>query len=479
MIWNHPPSVLLLQWLARGSLKQNLLQAIRLWVELRQFYGAEPARLPLPDEFTYADWRDAFFSSSHPKSDVKPTRHDRQCPCAKVTAAWLFGDDLRWTQQDWETALHNPESAAVIKLRSHQLERALKVHDAWDANFHTMLVETRLFAVTRRTLSHDLKTLVDIHWLRQVGQSYQRVSEFPVHPSSADPFEDESQLTATNLDFLTQPDLAAIAYNLAHTVNGQRRFFVHLEYVVPLEKIDRVDEWQHQLRELWQHPTVPPIQLAYRGAGHATATSVIVYPVCIYYYQRGPYLCAWGTVPDTASSGASTPIDWRNYRLDRIEALTVLSWDTAQIDPLLTSAHRAGTLPVPEDVQTAMEDAWGFDYYQSAEQLLLRFDREWDDRYIQGTIRHSTFRPITHTKAGQLIRRHLLGEARETMLQVWRSRSTDDAYYQAWYRHHDPNVHQRLRAWRPRVEVLLPWDLRQRMMAEATAEWQMYHENNN
>jgi CRISPR-associated protein (TIGR03985 family) len=49
-----------------------------------------------------------------------------------------------------------------------------------------------------------------------------------------------------------------------------------------------------------------------------------------------------------------------------------------------------------------------------------------------------------------------------------------DAYYTALYRQHDPNVHQRLRAWRPHVEVLLPWSLRQQFGAEAHQEAAFY-----
>jgi hypothetical protein len=53
-----PPHIPLLQWLARGSLKQNLLRAVRLWVWLPLLYGED--RLPLDDPFTFSQWRDAW-----------------------------------------------------------------------------------------------------------------------------------------------------------------------------------------------------------------------------------------------------------------------------------------------------------------------------------------------------------------------------------------------------------------------------------
>ena len=61
------PQPELLQWLARGSLKQNLLRAIRLWVWLHSLYGNKQHRLLLDEPFTFADWRNAFFSANHPR----------------------------------------------------------------------------------------------------------------------------------------------------------------------------------------------------------------------------------------------------------------------------------------------------------------------------------------------------------------------------------------------------------------------------
>jgi CRISPR-associated protein (TIGR03985 family) len=56
------------------------------------------------------------------------------------------------------------------------------------------------------------------------------------------------------------------------------------------------------------------------------------------------------------------------------------------------------------------------------------------------------------------------------------SRSPEDAYYTVRYRDGDTNVGQRLRSWRPKVEVLLPWDLREKMQAEMQAEIELYQD---
>lgn len=470
-LWQDPPTVPLFQWLARGSLKQNLLQAIRLWVWLHLLYGRD--RLLLPEPFTYADWRDAFFQANHVKSDAKPLVHDLQCPCAKTTAAWLFGGAVQMTQQDWEQELRQADQQRLFQAQVQRFEQSLEHHGALPPELKTWLA-TPLFGVTGRTLRNDLKALVEMHWLKQVDQSYYRVQEFPVCPVAANELGESLQgtLTSASLDWFTQPDLAAIVHNLSQKINDYQRFFVHLEYVVPTHKIDRVDDWQHQLCQIWHCDPVPPVQIAYRGAGQLRADAVVVYPVCLYYYQRGPYLCAYGETPQPETA----QLDWRNYRLDRIESFTPLDWNDGRVPEALRRMQVQNTLPTPEEVQTAMDEAWGFDHYQPAQLLLLRFDQEWDDRYIQGTIRHTTFRPIPYERVGRLIQRQLQGKPQEQLLQIWQSRSPSDAYYQAWYRQDDPNVRQRLRAWRPRVEILLPWSLRQRTAWEVQQERQLYQE---
>jgi CRISPR-associated protein (TIGR03985 family) len=462
MIWHDPPSVPLLQWLARGSLKQNLLQAIRLWVWLHLLYGKPGIQVQLPDPFSYADWRDAFFSPSHPKRDEKPDTHDPHCPCAGVTAEWLFGDRLHPTGYpaapggDWDQ-------------RSQDFIQALHDHDALPQNIEHLLFETRLFAVTGRTLRHDLQVLADINWLQPTGQAYQRVSEFPARPAlSPEHTAALSRLAASDLEFFTQPDLAAIADSLAQDLNGQRRFFVHVEYVVPPQFIDLVDEWQSQLREIWLQAPVPPVQLQYHDVKLQQVWSGSVYPVCLYYYRRGPYLCGFGQVPDRET------LNWRNYRLDRIQDITALSWDVPQLPKSLVQCYHQHRLPTPDDIHQWMMEAWGFDYYQPAQMLLLRFDQEWNERYIHNSFRHPTFQPVSYERAGELLATNLHGKEKTELLKVWRSRSPTDAYYQAQIRQGDPNVWQRIRAWRPNVEVLLPAVLRRQFAQEALQEARLY-----
>lgn len=462
--WQEPPTVPLLQWLARGPLKQNLLQSVRLWVTLHFLYGEAGDDLGLVEPFTYADWRDRFFSASHPTDEKKPNHDDASCPCNKVAAAWLFAPNLTWTQPQWQT--YRQDHSPTVETQIQALAEALQTHSQLPTNLESLL-QTQLFAMTRRTLYADLRTLVSMSWLTQKGQDFYRVTEWPTLPQTTQsPTPSETEFSV----FVTQPDLAAISDNLSGKIQGDRRFFVHVDYVVPRDRLDRVDDWQALLSQLWQRAPIPPVQLHYQRAGATESVAIVVYPVCIYYFRRGPYLCGYGQVPGKEPNA----LDWRNYRLDRLQQITPLSWQDEGVPLELQQRHHQQTLPHPDDIALRIDEAWGFDYYQPTQLLLLRFDAAWDARYIRHSSRHSTFKRVPYSHAQKLIQRHVTGEAQPQLLQVLTQRSDQDAYYTAVYRENDPNVHQRLRAWRPHGEVLLPWALRQQFADEVRQEWELY-----
>jgi CRISPR-associated protein (TIGR03985 family) len=435
--FSDPPTIELLQWLARGSLRQNLPRAIRFWVWLQFLYGEEST---LAEPFSFPEWREAFFTASHPTGEAIPPLHDRACRCGRSTVDWLFSTS-GISQTVWQ--------------------KALQQHAAQPDDLAEIL-RSRLFGVTRRSLYADLQILCKLGWVKRQGQQYRRVDTFPTRALAV-------KTSASSV--IVHPDLAAIAENLSQQINGHQRFFLHVEYVVPKAAIDQVDEWQSSLRHLWEQTPVPPIRLTYASAKLNQVLLGVVYPVCIYYAQRAPYLCAWG------QPQPSEPIGWRNYRLDRIQALEPIAWTAPQVPPCLYQAFHQRSLPTPDYIQAQLATAWGFDFYQPEALLVLRFDRAFSQGYIQGTVRHDTFEPVSYPQVKALIQRHTPDVTqRQTLLRVWQQRSPQDAYYQALYRVGDPNVLLRLRAWRPRMEVLLPWDLRQQMALEVEQEQRLYED---
>ncbi|MDF5715023.1 MAG: TIGR03985 family CRISPR-associated protein [Rhizonema sp. NSF051] len=450
------PQVELLQWLARGSLKQNLCRAIRLWVWLNTLYGESKYRLPLPEPFTFADWRDNFFTPTHTKGEEIPKLHDANCPCAKTTAEWLFDAKTGILETEWK--------------------RSLISHTAIDTSLLDELLQRRLFGLTRRSLQGDLEILAELGWLVYQKNKYYPVHQFPSHPTNIQPEPTAAKLGAYEWNFL-HPDLAAMsddkplrvyAQNHSQQIDGVQRFFLKLDYVIPSATIDQVDNWQYELKELWAKKIVPPIKLTYDSARVGNTVDCIVYPVCIYYVPQAVYLCAFGESPDRKT-------DWYNFRLDRIQRMTPLEWKHPLIPQLLRQGYQTCTLPSPDDIAVQLSQAWGFDFYLPKRLILLRFQRDYHDLYIKDTFRHETFESITYQQTQHLITQEVPQLIQQqSLLEILAHRSQQDAYYRLDYRHRDNNVIMRLRAWRPQCEVLLPWDLRQNMKSELQQEAQLY-----
>jgi CRISPR-associated protein (TIGR03985 family) len=443
-----PPSIELLQWLVRGSLKQNLLRSLRLWALIRFIYHINQADA-LEDRFTFAQWRSAFFSTTHPKGEEKPSLHDADCACAKTAKVWLFEAQDEISEPQWR--------------------QAFRQHYAMSEEELEALLQTPLFAMTRRSLQADLKVLTELGWLEQHTQVYVRVSHVPPCPAVQAVETAQSQFQSHSLNFLA-PDVATLAQTFSQQINETQRFFLHVDYILSQDVIDQVDDWQDMLCEIWKSDLVLPVQLQYASARMGKLVQCIVYPVCLYYAQRAIYLCAFGETPTRQG-------EWYNYRLDRIQDLSPLQWTTSHLPQALLYHYQKRSLPTPDYIETEMAKAWGFDFYLPAEPMLIRFNRDFHDRYIQGTFRHDTFQEITYRAAEGLIHRRSSDPTqRNALLQVLHSRSPHDAYYQVNYRVGDTNVGHRLRAWRPNGEVLFPWALRQAIAHEVKVEFQLYYQ---
>lgn len=434
LIFQAEPSVELLQWLARGSLKQNLLRSIRLWVWLKILYGEESRSLDLFSAFKFADWQKAFFT--HPPTDDIPPLHDVHCNCAKTVYDWLKN---------------------VLEVGERQWRNSLKQHDKLSDESIDIILETRLFAVTRRSLQDDLRILVELGWLKKTNTTYQKVDSFPEFPQKKD---DHSDFTALI------PELDITLQNFAEPIGGFNRFFLEVDYIISPIAQDRLEDCQIQLKELWQQSPTPPVELTYKSAKLEKVVKCIVYPICLYYSRRAIYLCAFGETPSQQGN-------FYNYRLDRIAQIVPLSWQDSHLPKQLLDCYPT-QLPDATLIQEEMGKVWGFDFYLPSQLMLLRFERDFHDKYISNTFRHETFKKISYQKAKNFIQNNLHLNHPEMLLQILADRSPDNAYYCVNYRDGDINVIHRLRSWRPHVEILLPEQLRQQFRQEIMAETQFY-----
>lgn len=481
-IFDVYPSVDLLQVLARGSLRQNLPKAVRLWVILRSIYGdeADPIRLPLDEKFTYSDWNKLFFITTEKEhKDYKiPTNHNALCPCAKTIRDWLFDATIGCHPQEWERLFLQLYPMSSLELNSLLSTGIINIQGGKN-NKQNPLPEGRLFGITSKTILNDFKSLVEMNWLqgeeKKSTNIYSRVKKFP-------DFNKQSEINVTEISEIKinnviQNPLADFFNDFGQEINGQQRFFLDIEYIIHRNLARKIEFLRQQLKEIWHQQPIPPLTINYVSAKNFQnyqdeGEEYIVYPVCIYYCYRAPYLFCFGQTPENHGK-----IGWYDYRLDRIKNLKVLEWSKIKIPDFSQEICQTKT---PGKIADLRGEAWGFDFYKPKKLMLLRFDRYFHNRYIEGTERDEIFTKIPYKYAETLISQESINlEIKQQALGILKSRSPQDIYCRVNYRADDNNVIMRLRAWGYKVEVLLPWDLRSLMAKEIEENWKLYQNKNN
>ncbi len=465
--FDYPPTVELLDYLALGGLGQpgNLQKAVRLWVMLRSLYGDLEISLPTDQQgwFSNAQWREAC---------VQPELR------AKSLRQWLFAEATGIDETHWRQSLITRSGVTADRWLELFGDRASPPTAAGAA--------TCPFQVADRTLRNDFVTLEKLGWLTARGAAsqrrYRKVQQFPQFPWLS------ATLELTTAHFIPN-DLAMVADHFPQPINGVQRFILDVEYIVSQSVSQQVDRLLQDLKSLWQQTPVPPVQLTYRSIRYyETEFELITYPVCIYYFQRAPYLFAFGQTPQpqsphTSADAASRP-NWYDYRLDRILSLQALSW----ADPDLPGSWQVSpSLPqrlpplfaekTPTWVEREVAAALGVEIHRPIAPLLLRFERYFYGNYIANTERAKLFLEMDFEQAEQRFQADPETQHQGLSLAQWfrdRPRHKSSVFCGAQHRLGDNNVVMRLRAWGPNVEVLLPLSLRQRMTDDLQETWTLY-----
>lgn len=496
-VFNYPPTVEVLKLLTPGSLKQNLAKAVRLWVILRSLYGdnGDQVKLELGEEFNFLEWRNLFFLEAvkYHLRDQVPISHNKKCRCATKLTEWLFTSNLSLEKSKWCCSFKQYYSIQDEELNNLLLTGT--INNTKISNQENTLVETnnnkkshrfskslsdgRLFSVTSRNLKdHDFQSLVNLGWLKikQVNNqdTYLKVDKFPEFFLAR--VED---IEETQFENFTNEELSAFNNLLSKPINDIQRFFIHAEYIVHPQLYNRVELLQKQLKTIWLQDTVPLVKLTYQSAKlYQHTVDCIVYPVCIYYYQRALYLFAYGQTPKSDNENSWSEIDWYDYRLERILKLDELpkQLDDVNIPKHFVNKCQGKSPPSPDDIKDKMSAAWGFDIYKPQELFVLRFDQYFYSNYIQGTERDEMFKKISRKQVETLVKSYTTAASIEqkNLLSIVQSRSSSDIYCKIDYRVKDYNIVMRLRAWGPNVEVILPLHFRQDMKKDMEATYKLY-----
>lgn len=253
------------------------------------------------------------------------------------------------------------------------------------------LLASKIFVVDSRTFRNHFKrlSLLEQPVLKKIERSKGKYKKAKIPKKNTDNSAVTDIWENTEEDILSffNDGLSTIAELLLTKINGQQRLFIHTDYVVTEELQDVAGDWADNLKENWLRSATNPLEIEYNSASQKTTKKYLVFPVCIYYYQRACYLCAFGQTPNDKSTEKKARFDWYNYRLERIKKLKVKLWqDNSITQTLQTEIYRENSLKyeyTPEYIQEQLNLAYGFDFYRPLATMLLRFNRDFSQRYIK------------------------------------------------------------------------------------------------
>ena len=483
--FNYPPTVEVLQKLIQPAIlleKTALCKAIRMWYSLRQFYAQNPSFEP--STFTFATWRESIFEDAviFHKRDSKPEHNDPNCLCTKTIPEVLFSlSDREEKWQQWK-------KSCLIQFQ--QIRNVSFIN-----SFLEELDVVKPFLVTGKALENDFIKLEELGFIEiGLNKKIKVISKIKVIPKIEIGAIKENpsvrfQNSYDDLKFaFLSDDHGMIAENIARPINQIQRFFLHSNYQIPSqESIQKIIAVIIQLKEVWKREHSTAVKLTYNSASLRKSNKpfdpqCVIYPVCIYYYQKAFYLCGFGQTPSQKNSGG-----WYNYRLDRIKSLKIINSLPKSLPPYLENFHHpakdndfASLMQLQiEKIQNELQIAYGFDFYRDISEMVICFPADFDRAYNVDTYRHETFKKRTASDIKRKIKSAQITPKKITFLtnKIERYAQEGFSFYTLNYRVGDYAVKRRLRDWSYHVEVLLPWELRQELKDEVELNWRRYQED--
>lgn len=437
---------------AKSNCLMLLASGVRRWVILRSLYdGDSHFFVEFEAElFNCADWLDKFKQALINYQSLS-------------LESWLFTDYTGVFKIQFISALKNRYGLGDKDINELLSSLPFAVTDRTFRNQFTQLAKLKNQLLEREIINQKNSSKKLIHKFRKRSKG----AIFEILET-----EQNFNLDDGTLEFFTN-EVSAIAELLVTKINGAQRLFIHHEYVVNEDLREVSADSADWLKKIWKIAPTPPLQITYHSAYLNQKQKYIIYPVCIYYYQRAYYLCGFGQRPSRTEN--QPKVGWYNYRLERITRLKPLSWDTPNLPISRAEIISNPEKYSPDYIQQELDSAYGFDFYENASLMLLRFEADFAQRYIDNSFRHPTFDKLdSYEEAMALIEELKLPNARKLLARI--KQYPDAAYYALRYRHQDNNVIMRLRAWGPKVEVIFPSELRQRMRQDIEQTWQLYQD---
>jgi CRISPR-associated protein (TIGR03985 family) len=463
----YPPTLEVLQAFvgdANPREPRTIRTCVRRWYALRELCNNFSDRL-----FTDVDWRKSLFKEEPTSWDAKPNLVDG-CISTKTVKNIIEDEGTSWSK--WQQEYLNIYRRDNNSTFNQKLETNLAKIEVFQP-----------FNSTLKTIHNDLEYFCNEGYLIFEGSKVDEVFSHIKNPlyrvTDDDRFPKLSRVgrleSATIAPFIDRDrsidsglseDFQFFADRFWSASQPFQRFYIHSDYEVKTDIAANIDRYRGQLAEIWSGEKGFPCKLLYHSASKGKAYTAIIYPVCIYYYQRAFYVCAYGCQDDESTSS------WYNYRLDRFQDLACLDWQSSLIpEDLRSKCEFEDDGDLIDEIGDELRKAYGFDIGLPQQTMLLRFEGDFHDRYIKHTWRHNSFKRIEIERIAEIFK---LDRPEYTQIKSRIDRYRHDAYYTMNYRVGDNSVIMRLRAWCPNVEVLLPLELRERMREDIEQTWDLY-----
>jgi CRISPR-associated protein (TIGR03985 family) len=388
--------------------------------------------------------RDLFSIEVDGQKEKRPIRRDGYISSKKISELLFTTENTRLEEwEEWKKSLDTYQNLFIKKN---------KRQPKW------ILDELEPFYVTERTAKD---TLVALRSKPMVGLNHE--NKYVYLEEGVEKDTENYQFSDATIEFDSYLEL------FSNPLEEVARFYIHTDYKDLPSKKEKILYIQDKLKNIWQNGKAMPVELTYSSASKGQYQK-IVYPLVIYYHQRGFYLCAYDGIKDNRKSY------WYNYRIDRIEEINILDWEDCRIsESIRNKCLRTNDILLIEETAREIEAAYGFDFYQPKEEMVLRFEKNFHDRYIKTTLRHERLKKIDVETVYRLINRKDCNNF--ALLRNRIEEFADNPYYTMPYRINDNTVIMRLRAWGQNVEILSPPELRDRIRDDMKKIWSMYSQD--
>jgi CRISPR-associated protein (TIGR03985 family) len=439
-IFNHRPTPEVLQALVKPAQLcdgiNNVKKAVRTWYVMR--YLSENLDIK---NFNIRGWLDSFYEDFPKDVNSRPNQVDG-CISNKTIKEILFGNEGNsTTKRDWEEWELSFSEFYRKNKGGQELAEPLKKAIRSECPFY----------ITGKAFGDNLQASNFISYNNGI---FIVLDEFPDIISNSQ--------TSELADTECIADFDSYVNMFSKKIKGVQRFYINSDDSGK-EQTNLLKECQDKLLKSWASEKTLPLQITYRSAYANQVIERIIYPVSIHYYQRGFYLSALSKLE------SSSETQYHNYRMDRIQKMDILEWGSEKISQELhDKCYEADDNNLVDEIRNKLEEAYGFDFFQDQATMIIRFKRDFNDRFIKNTFRHETFDAITIEDTQEF----LLGNYPDLLPRL--DEFPNDAYYTMEYRLNDNTVIMRLRAWGQAVEVLSPASLRQRLKDDSRETSALY-----